>query len=136
MSTDIRPELSKKNPYWLPKHRYYELKHFAMQYPDWTAARNGLIFTHAPSYGVRVKTNLGDPTMTCAELREYYTERIDMIDRASMGCGCPKYVLYGILNDSSYEKILAKYPSFIVYTKEKYYDCYRKFFWLLNQERR
>lgn len=29
-----------------------------------------------------------------------------------------------------------KYPAFIRYAKEKYYEAYRKFFWLLNQERR
>lgn len=28
MGTTIRPELSEKNPYWIEKHRYYELKHF------------------------------------------------------------------------------------------------------------
>ena len=25
MATEIRPELSEKNPYWIGKHRYYEL---------------------------------------------------------------------------------------------------------------
>ena len=35
MSTVIRPEISKKNLYWIPKHRYYELKHFCLQYPEW-----------------------------------------------------------------------------------------------------
>ena len=136
MSTDIRPEISKKNTYWIPKHRYYELKHFTMQYPDWVAARNGLAFTNAPIYGIRVKKDPNDPTMTCAELREYYTERIALVDRANLGCGCPKYVLYGILNEASYEKLLVRFPDLIMYTKEKYYDCYRKFFWLLNQARR
>lgn len=29
-----------------------------------------------------------------------------------------------------------KYLAFICYTKEKYYEAYRKFFWLLNRERR
>lgn len=28
MGTTIRPELSEKNPYWIERHRYYELKHF------------------------------------------------------------------------------------------------------------
>ena len=46
MSTQIRPEISQKNPYWIPKHRYYELKHFVMQYPAWVAARKGLDFLH------------------------------------------------------------------------------------------
>ena len=35
MGTKIRPELSKKNKYWIPRHRYYELKHFCLQYPEW-----------------------------------------------------------------------------------------------------
>lgn len=135
MSTDIRPELSKKNPYWLPKHRYYELKHFVMQYPEWNAARNGLSFTHAPEYGIRVKTDVSDPTMTCAELRVYYSTRIEMVERASAQCGCPYYVLRGILDELSYEKMLLRYPKIIRYTRDHYYDCYRKFFWLLNQER-
>lgn len=33
MSTLIRATISKSNPYYLNKHRYYELKHFVMQYP-------------------------------------------------------------------------------------------------------
>lgn len=32
MGTVIRPEISVKNRYWLPKHRYYELYHFCLQY--------------------------------------------------------------------------------------------------------
>lgn len=35
MGTTIRPELSEKNPYWIERHRYYELKHFCLQYPIW-----------------------------------------------------------------------------------------------------
>lgn len=135
MSTLIRPEISQKNPYWIPKHRYYELKHFVMQYPAWVAARKGLDFLHTPTYCVRVKKDASDPTMTGAELRAYYSDRIDMVDRASLGCGCPQYVLKGVLDGLSYEKLLLKYPAFIRYTKEKYYEAYRKFFWLLNQER-
>lgn len=38
MSTTIRAEVSKKNPYWIEKHRYYELKHFCLQYPIWKQA--------------------------------------------------------------------------------------------------
>lgn len=38
MGTIIRPELSEKNKYWLEKHRYYELKHFCLQYPLWKQA--------------------------------------------------------------------------------------------------
>lgn len=46
MGTTIRPELSEKNPYWIERHRYYELKHFCLQYPIWKKtyeAMNGLL---------------------------------------------------------------------------------------------
>ena len=33
-----RAQLSAKNPCRIPKHRYYELKHFCLQYPDWKKA--------------------------------------------------------------------------------------------------
>lgn len=35
MSTVIRAELSHKSKYHIDKHRYYELKHFCLQYPNW-----------------------------------------------------------------------------------------------------
>ena len=38
MSTVIRAELSKNNPYYISKHRYYELKHFCLQYNEWKKA--------------------------------------------------------------------------------------------------
>ena len=31
MGTTIRPELSEKNPYWIERHRYYELKDLSLR---------------------------------------------------------------------------------------------------------
>ena len=36
--SDISPELSKKNKYHISKHRYYELKHYCLQYKEWKKA--------------------------------------------------------------------------------------------------
>ena len=38
MATVLRSELSSKNKYYIDKHRYYELKHFCLQYPEWKRA--------------------------------------------------------------------------------------------------
>lgn len=38
MATRIRPELAENNKYWISKHRYYELKHYCLQYPLWKSA--------------------------------------------------------------------------------------------------
>ena len=40
MGTVIRPDISRKNKYWIDKHRHYELKHFCLQYPEWKKAYN------------------------------------------------------------------------------------------------
>ena len=65
MGTTIRPELSEKNPYWIEKHRYYELKHFCLQYPIWRKAYSVLDgYANPPkdSASFVITSTLGDPT--------------------------------------------------------------------------
>lgn len=31
---NVRPEVSKKSKYYISRHRYYELKHLCLQYPE------------------------------------------------------------------------------------------------------
>ena len=68
-----------KNQYWIDKHRYYELKHFCLQYPWWKKAYAGL-----DSYinGMAGDTNgfiksggHSDPTSKCAEKRAFYSNQ-------------------------------------------------------------
>lgn len=42
-----RKTLSKKNPYHISKHRYYELKHFCLQYHEWTDDANKTLIYEA-----------------------------------------------------------------------------------------
>ena len=42
MGTVIRPEVSNKKEYWISRHRYYELKHFCLQYGEWKQAYNSI----------------------------------------------------------------------------------------------
>ena len=81
MSTTIRPELSEKNPYWIEKHRYYELKHFCLQYPIWKKARAALSgLSQRPIDAVKLTGSIGDPTAKCVEAREFYSERMGLIE--------------------------------------------------------
>ena len=43
MSTNIRPELSQKNKYYVEKHRYYELKNCCLKYTVWKKAYYALV---------------------------------------------------------------------------------------------
>lgn len=137
MSTTIRPELSKKNKYWINRHRYYELKHFCLQYPIWTEALASLTALGAKSVEwEKVSTNeKKDPTERCAEARLYYLERIEMIEKAAKEAdlGLWDYILKAVTEGLSYDHLLARYD--IPCSKDMYYDRYRKFFWILNKLR-
>lgn len=69
-----KPELSEKNPYHLSRHRYYELKHFCFQYPEWKkniALASGWE-AHGDDIGGIVRGNIpSNPTERCALVRAY-----------------------------------------------------------------
>lgn len=65
MGTTLRAELSEKNPYWIEKHRYYELKHFCLQYPIWKKAYTALDGTNTKTMNLAMRVitnNIDDPT--------------------------------------------------------------------------
>lgn len=86
MSTLIRPELSETNHYWIEKHRYYELKHFCLQYPLWRHAYNSLIDYPGswPQLVPPCKTNVvSDPITKHIDERMYYADRMKMVEQVA-----------------------------------------------------
>ena len=138
MGTTIRPELSDRNPYWLPKHRYYELKHFCLQYPLWKRACVKIIgSTKSLSIVENIPTsNLpGDPTGAMATLIGYYNEKIKMVENAAKESDIylHDYILKAVTEDLSYTYLKTKLE--MPCGRDMYYDRYRKFFWLLSAKR-
>lgn len=138
MSTTIRPELSSKNCYWIEKHRYYELKHFCLQYPSWKRKYNSLIVYPSswPSLVPPTKTNvINDPVTKNVDERLFYANRMDMIERVAQETDAElaSYILKAITEGISYDHLRAR--SDIPCCKDTYYDLYRRFFWLLSKER-
>ena len=139
MATNIRPEPSRNSPYWLDRHRYYELKHFCLQYPQWRRAYAELDgFRPASGDLVRLNSRNGvpDPTASIAEARLYFAERMHMVERAATEAGqeLNQYLLRGVTEGLGYEylRTLAHMPC----GKDVYYDIYRRFFWLLDKARK
>lgn len=138
MSTTIRPELSVKNKYWIEKHRYYELKHFCLQYPIWKKAYlslDGLAKRPSDLALFSSQQHISDPTAKCAEARMFYKNRIDMINRvaAETDSDLGNYILQAVTTGLSYDILKARLE--IPCCKDVYYNLYRRFFWLLNKER-
>lgn len=139
MGTTIRPELSEKNPYWLEKHRYYELKHFCLQYPIWQKAYSSLdsLATRPVDLAMSVVTNtLSDPTAKCAMAKAFYSERMNMVKRVAEETDpiLADYILNAIVEGWSYDILKARLE--IPCCKDTYYELYRRFFWLLSKERK
>ena len=138
MSTNIRPELSEKNEYWIDRHRYYELKHFCLQYPLWRRAYQSLLcypdaWPRAP-YPHRANTDT-DPVTANIDARLFCSDRMNMLERAArdtdetLAC----YILKAVTEGISYDHL--RVQTDIPCCKDVYYDMYRRFFWLLSQAR-
>ena len=139
MKTNLRPELSEKNKYWISRHRYYELKHFCLQYPAWKKAYSALDDICVNPTNLRIitqSTNIpGDPTAKCAIAKVYYSERIGMIEKVAMETDKDLYyyILRAVTEELSFDYLKSRLE--IPCGKDMYYDRYRKFFWLLSKER-
>lgn len=139
MGTTIRPEISGKNLYWIDRHRYYELKHFCMQYPLWKASYKQLDgFNGTSPSMIRALAVRSDksPTEACAEARIFYGDRIRMVEKAAEEADpvIGRFLLIGVTEGLSYPHLKARMD--IPCGKDTYYDVYRKFFYLLSETRK
>ena len=138
MGTVIRPEITQKNKYWIEKHRYYELKHFCLQYPIWKKAYKALdgLSGRPLDLASFVKSDQKkDPTYRCAEAKIFYSERMDLIRQTAEETDpdLGGYILKAVTEGISYNGLKTRFN--IPCQKDSYYNLYRRFFWLLNKYR-
>lgn len=138
MATTIRPELSRRNRYHIPKHRYYELKHFCLQYRDWkreyeelSSLPNSALKDYIPEDERRPS----DRTANAAIARTILRNNIEAVESAAMESDAEigTYVLKGVTEGRSFTNLKTYYG--LPCERDMYYDRYRKFFWLLNKIR-
>lgn len=140
MGTQTRPELSEKNPYYISRHRYYELLHFCRQYNDYLAEK-------AEIYNNCVRPILGkeyhgnnifpnDLTGKWAIKLADVDDKIKLIEQTAIDADedLSGYILMAVTSGLGYDAINARYG--IPCSRNTFYDRYRKFFWILNQRRR
>lgn len=138
MATVVRAELSPKNKHWIDKHRYYELKHFCLQYPEWKRAYVEFSDISLPLSMIETMPtdNLpGDPTAKRVLMKMFYSERIELLEKVAIETDpyLYSYLIKGVTEGKSYTylKTVLGMPC----GKDMYYNRYRRFFWLLNMER-
>ncbi len=140
VSTNIRRDLSDNNPYYISKHRRYELEHFCMQYSEWRdkiAELNEKIIRSKMLGEIRILNTFGyDPTGDIAVKLEYYKHNLEILkdaiektsDEAEMRTGIFKAVTKGI----TYTKLKSDgFP----YCKNTFYNHLHKFYYILDKSR-
>ena len=135
MSTKIRPTISKKRTYYISKHRYYELKHFCLQYHEWrnlVFSRGGNFSKHFTFQGQK-QSEFADPTGDEVIFREEAQKNIDMVEEAAKDADdvIGSYILEAVTDGVSYTylRMVEDMPC----SRDRFYICYHKFFWILSQ---
>lgn len=138
MATVIRAQISERNKYYIDKHRYYELKHFCLQYREWKKAyancNESVIF--ASTLERMSSSNVhSDLTAKYAMKKVQYGERIKLIERVAKEADefLYPYILRAVTEGLSYTYLKTKLD--IPCGRDMYYDRYRKFFWMLSELR-
>lgn len=135
----MKTTVSKKNKYWISRHRYLELVHFCAQYNEWIKIRDdleGLQKAVVATYSVPNKSDVSDPTAVTAEKIMFYNDRIEMIHKAAYETDpiMAKYIIESVVNGYSYDKMRA--CSNLPCCRSVFYELYRQFFWRLSNARK
>lgn len=134
MSTKIRPEVSTKNPYYISRHRYYELKHFCLQYDEWKQLYLEKENEIQKIPGVKNSENVFDPTGETAVSLADLRRKIDIVEQCAYEAGgyIGEYLLKAVTKNLSYLQLYMMDE--IPCSKDAYYVIYRRFFWILDKK--
>lgn len=133
----LKPELSKKNKYWIDKNRYYELKYFCLQYPLWKYAYDSLDGLRVRSFDLtKIQASSGaDFLGSIMDERTLYSERMELVEKAAREADpyLASYILKAVTEGHSFNYLKSRLE--IPCSRDTYYDRYRRFFWLLSNLR-
>ena len=135
MGTVIRSEVSKANPYYISKHRYYELKHFCLQYPEFKRKYNDLC-EKIPGGIIHVKSDDVLYTDESIKVRQEYLDQMDLIreccDMTDPVIG--DYIFKAVTQGLTYTYF--RMHDGIPCGKDMFYMLYRRFFYILDQKKK
>ena len=137
MAGNLRPELSKKNKYWIDKNRFYELKYFCLQYPLWKYAYETLDGMRISSFdltGIKA-SKATDILGSIMDERSLYLGRMKLIEKTAREADpyLASYIFKAVTEGLSFTYLQSRLE--IPCGRDMYYDRYRRFFWLLDRAR-
>ena len=134
MGTVIRAELSNKSKWHISKERYYELKHFCLQYPEWKRKLIDIQYSGIIK-NVIIDRRFGNPTEKQVIDRDIYISNMSKVEKACQEADedLADYILQSIAwgKTFTYLQTVLEIPC----CKDVFYDRYRKAFWILDKIR-
>lgn len=129
----LKNELSEKSKYYLSKHRYLELKHFCLQYPEWKQRLKEITDIRSSDTVMPGSDQISNETERIAIERTMLKNKIELVEKTCMETDQVLwfYILQGVTEEATYTYL--RNAMNIPCGKNMYYDRYRRFFWLLNR---
>lgn len=128
MSTKIRPTTIKTT---ISKHRFYELKHFCLQYREWKEQYDRLgLDLRALDTTKEVRTDVVDHTANIAIMRAELYSKMKLVE----DCASCTHAILGPKIFKAVTEDLGYYDLDIPCSKGYYYKYYHKFFELLDEK--
>jgi len=137
-SAKFRRDIKKRNPYYISKHRRYELEHFCLQYAEWKEEYERIDGMKSPiilpSY--IKKGSPSDPTAKIAIRKEELSYKIKLVEDTVVEAEptISQYLMLGVTQGCTFPYLSAKLG--MPCGKDMYYDRLRKFYWLLDEKRK
>ena len=135
MGETIRSTLSLKNPYYISKERYLELKHFCLQYKEWCKEISTLRLVRSSTItGMPLHHNTGDPTGDVSVRLASLTKRIDVLKEAvdKLEPWISDYIFEAVTEKKTFEYFQTHG---IACGRVYFYERYHEFFWFLDKVR-
>lgn len=125
----IQSSLSSRNPYKLPKHRFLELRHYCLQYPEWKKR-----YLVADRYLAAVKATgeFDDPIGDTASYMAELSRNIKMVENAAVRADeyLAPFLMKAVTEGLSFDQMAAFET--IYCGRNMFYDRYRRFFYILD----
>lgn len=138
MTTILTPEISKRKQFYISRHRYYELKHFCLQYPDWQKLihSNDILKGNSLIKLDGEQVEFKDPVHDYVASVDSVKKCAEMVEAAAYASdpSIANYILQAVCYGKTYEELreLQKMPC----GRSYFYKAYRKFFWYLDKLRK
>ena len=133
----MQPELSYKNLYWIPKHRYYELKHFCLQYVDWMEQKSASTIIKSSSViKLDISRRVADSSVErCAIETARLSENMKTVETAAHQADpeLEDWIFAAVVQGLSYDTMICRYD--VPCGRDLWYSRIRKFYWILDKLR-